>query len=183
MDLTDREIFGQLAAGQEAALEQLFRKYYGPLCSFAYSYLHSREDAEETVQSVFLNIWSKRGALGDTANPRAYLYAATRNHALNRSARAKLEQHYYETAELEANPFDAAPAADELVDQTRLEERVRLALDALPKGCRRVLELRWEQGLSYAEIAAALGISVKGVENQLGRARKALRERLGGLLT
>ena len=60
--------------------------------------------------------------------------------------------------------------------------RIEHALTGLPDGCRRVLQLRWQDGLSYAEIAEALGISVKGVENQLSRARKNLRQRLGDLI-
>ena len=176
----DRATFLQLRSGDDAAFERLFRKYYAPLCSFAYSYLQSREDAEETVQSVFTRLWSKRDTLPETENPRAYLYTATRNAALNKSARAKLEQRYYESADLSEE--DPAPAPDESIDRNKIEDRVRLAIAELPAGCRRVLLMRWEQGLSYAEIAEALGISVKGVENQLGRARKALRSVLGSLI-
>ena len=57
---------------------------------------------------------------------------------------------------------------------------VRAAIAKLPERCRLVYTLHREQGLSYAEVAAVMGISVKTVDAQMGRALKSLRKLLGG---
>lgn len=165
----------------ERSFEALFRGSYAALCSFAHGYVHSREDAEEIVQSVFLKVWSKRDQLEAATSIRAYLFASVRNEALNRSARARLEQRWYEQAA--TDDLDPNPTADAALQSSEVTARVRAAIDALPPGAKRVLTLRWEQQLSYAEIAEALGISIKGVENQLSRARQLLRNQLQDLIT
>jgi RNA polymerase sigma-70 factor (ECF subfamily) len=53
------------------------------------------------------------------------------------------------------------------------------AVASLPERCRLVMHLRWHEGMSYADIAAIMGISTKGVENQLSRGLHALRRAFG----
>jgi RNA polymerase sigma-70 factor, ECF subfamily len=183
-DTADRELLARMRAGDDAAFERVFRAHYGALCNYAFTHVHTRADAEEIVQAVFLALWQQRERLELRSSLRAYLLAATRNHALNRSARARLEQRWLdesagETPELHGS---APRAPDAAVQSQEVSARVREALERLPPGARRVLELRWEHGLHIAEIADTLGISVKGVENQLTRARNALREHLADLI-
>jgi RNA polymerase sigma-70 factor (ECF subfamily) len=65
------------------------------------------------------------------------------------------------------------------VEGEEMEDAVRRAIDRLPPRARMAVQLRWEGELKYAEIAEVMGISVKGVENQLSRAMEALRRLLG----
>lgn len=180
----DQEVMARISAGDEAAFEAVFRQHYSPLCDYAFSYVRVRAEAEDIVQSVFLALWRERGRLQLRWSLRGYLLAATRNHALNRSARARLEQRWLEESGGEAAEAHGAlhPAPDDTVQAMETAARVRAALETLPPGARRVLELRWEHQLRVAEIADVLGISIKGVENQLTRARNALRRQLSDLL-
>jgi RNA polymerase sigma-70 factor (ECF subfamily) len=111
---------------------------------------------------------------------RGYLFAALRNRALNLRRRGGRERAWAAretTAEVrDLHPTPAAPDAQLETDE--LHARVARALDALPERCRLAMRLRWREQLSYAEIAAALGISIKGVESQLARGLHALRTRL-----
>jgi RNA polymerase sigma-70 factor (ECF subfamily) len=59
-----------------------------------------------------------------------------------------------------------------------MSEVIRQALADLPDRCREVFQLSRDRGLKYAEIATALGISIKTVEAQMGKALRVLRERL-----
>lgn len=179
---SDSERVAGLRAGDAHAYEAVFREYHARLCSFAYSYLENRSEAEEIVQDLFLALWQKREQLEVRTSLRAYLFTAVRNRVLNRSARARLEKMHLE--QLDPTDFETgeSTAVEEHISSEQIAARVQAAMTELPTGCRRVLQLRWQNGLSYAEIAEALGISVKGVENQLARARKSLRQRLGDLI-
>jgi RNA polymerase sigma-70 factor (ECF subfamily) len=164
-----------LRAGDAAAFEKVFRAYHTRLCGFAHSYVRNRAEAEEVVQDVFLALWRQK-ELVVQSSLRAYLFRAVRNRVLNRNERAQLEQRWLEQHDAAAlEVVDPGPSAEELVEEAQTAERLRAAIAALPPGCQTVLRLRWEEQLSYAEIAETLGISVKGVENQLARARRGLR--------
>jgi RNA polymerase sigma-70 factor (ECF subfamily) len=65
--------------------------------------------------------------------------------------------------------------ADERLEREDLRARVNAAVESLPERCRLVMHLRWREQMPHAEIAAIMGISVKGVEIQLTRGLKALR--------
>ena len=180
---SDSDRVAGLRAGDTHAYEAVFRDYHARLCSFAYSYLQNRSEAEEVVQDLFLALWQKREQLEVRTSLRAYLFTAVRNRVLNRSARASLEKLHLEQLDppdLESTPENTA--VEDHITTEQIAARVQAAMTELPDGCRRVLQLRWQDGLSYAEIAEALGISIKGVENQLARARKGLRQRLSDLI-
>ena len=168
-------------AGDEHAFERVFRGHYGSLCAFAITFVRSPETAEEIVQNVFLNIWMNRERWQVRGSLRAYLFGAVRNQALNHLKRGRLERAWAESAategvlELHGSTPDPAMA----VEGEEMEDAVRGAIDRLPPRARMAVQLRWEGELKYAEIAEVMGISVKGVENQLSRAMEALRRLLG----
>ena len=176
---SELELLARIASGDRGAFEQLFREHYAALVRFGEGLLRSRELAEDTVQEVLLNLWRQRETVRVDDSLRAYLYRAVRNRALNhirneRVRREAVPQIVRETRE--------AAGADAGLVETELEAAVRAAIAELPPRCREVFELSRVRGLKYAEIAETLGISIKTVETQMGRALKSLRERLGDIL-
>lgn len=175
----------RIRAGDVAAFEALFRAYHRRLVAYVEGYVHSSEAAEEVVQDVFFGIWNRREQWELRGSVRGYLYASARNAALNYGRRKRLETRGLER--VGADPLGVVAPLPERGAQDRLEREevaaeVRRAVQSLPERSRQVVMLRWEQGLKYAEIAEVMGISVKGVENQLARAVKTLRGRLSGLM-
>ena len=163
------------------AFEILFRQHYGALATFALRYLRERSIAEELVQDLFGDLWARRATWTPRAgSERAYLLAAVRNRALNQRKRQALERDWErdeavaDVRELHPHPIQS----DHLLETAELQQQVNAALESLPERCRLVMHLRWREQLSYAEIAEVMGISVKGVENQLARGLDRLRERL-----
>jgi RNA polymerase sigma-70 factor (ECF subfamily) len=75
-------------------------------------------------------------------------------------------------------PLATAPPVTAQFDAKELDARVRAAIDQLPPQAREIFLLRWSEQMTYAEIAAALGLAVKTVENHIGRALKVLRRLL-----
>ena len=109
----------------------------------------------------------------------AYLFQATRNRVLNHLRHLRIEQRTEPELRGEGS---STPPADAALVQEELSTAVQLAVQALPDRCREVFELSRVHGLKYAEIARTLGISVKTVEAQMGKALRTLRERLASWL-
>jgi RNA polymerase sigma-70 factor (ECF subfamily) len=173
--LSDRELLERLRKGDTTAFDAIFRTWYGPLVGTAERMLRDRAVAEELVQDVLLELWRRRESLAAEGSPQAYLFQATRNRVLNHLRHLKIEQR--SEPELQGDSA-SAPHADAEVTQEELSVAVQDAVRSLPDRCREVFELSRVHGLKYAEIAAQLGISVKTVEAQMGKALRTLRERL-----
>ncbi len=174
-----RAWYDAMCAGDERAFESLFRTHYTPLCRFLVHYLDPSV-AEEIAQDLFLRLWRDRGQAPVRGSVRAYLYVAARNAALNHLRHQRIHDRW----RLRAHPApDAPPAAVPATPEDdaaagELAQAVAAALRDLPERGRLAATLRWQHQLSYAEIAEVMEISVKGVENQLNRIGKVLRERL-----
>jgi RNA polymerase sigma-70 factor (ECF subfamily) len=171
----DRELLARLARGDEAAYDAIFRAWYAPLVRATQSIVRDAAVAEELVQDAMLELWRRRETLDAEGSPQAYLFRATRNRALNHLRHLAVQRK--SAAMMRDDEGKDATAPEELVAQ-ELEAAVKEAIAALPPRCREVFELSRERGLKYAEIADALGVTVKAVEANMGRALRILRTRL-----
>ena len=164
----------------DSAFEQLFQDHYAGLCAFTHTYVREWAIAEELVGDVFFALWQRRDSLDPKQNLKAYLYTAARNAALSHLRRRGLADQIDEADAREVagtvQPADADVAYHELADA------VDAAIAQLPARAREVFTLSREGGLSYAEIAATLGISIKTVEANMTHALRILREQLGSWL-
>lgn len=166
--------------GDEVVFEQIFRQFHPMLCRYAHTILKDVEAAEEIVQDVFLKIWEKRESLVITVSVKSYLYRAVHNSCLNLVDKKKKEVRMDEVP-LKIVHQSAAPVED--IQTRELEKAIAGALDQLPEQCRKVFELSRFGNMKYREIAEMLGISIKTVENQMGKALRIMREQLATYLT
>lgn len=162
----------------ERAFETLFRKHYPALVNFSIKYVTDQEAAEEIVQDVFLNIWSKSENLHIHTTIKSYLFGAVRNASLNFLKHQKVRQAYVDKQMLKVNQ----PEHVDFLELDELKERISAAMDKIPTKCREIFELNRFEGKRYKEIAEELNLSLKTVENQMGKALKILREELGEYL-
>ena len=176
VDLPGDQLLVTLQAGDITAFEMIFKTYYQPLCNYAYSFVHDRDEAEEIVQTTFLSVWEKKDNLTIHTGVKPYLYAMVRNAALNVLKHEKIKQQHA-TVEL-AVAERSTESVTRTVMASELEDRIYKALNKLPEQCRLVFKLSRFEELKYAEIAEQLNISVKTVENQMGKALKIMREQL-----
>lgn len=173
----DSELLARLRAGDERALEAVFRAHYAAMCGVVRRIVFAPDVAEELVQDVFFKLWSRREQLAEIDALRTYLYRAARNTALNHLRRQKLE-HAYEERELVKGEPTAVESTGDSADAGELEVAVRAAINRLPDRCREIFLMSRDGGLTYGQIARELGISIKTVETQMGRALKSLRTSL-----
>src|SRR5947209_14043785 len=152
--------------------ERLFLQEYPKVVAIAYRVLADRTAAEEVAQEVFLKFHPSRSP--DSERASGWLHAAAVHSALNviRGDRRRAQR---ETAHAldPARPAIANP--ERVVEDAEQRREVRRALRRLPERTAAVLILR-HSGLSYAEVATALGIKVGNVGTLLRRAEEAMRK-------
>jgi RNA polymerase sigma-70 factor (ECF subfamily) len=174
----------RVRAGDAAAFEDLFRLTYDSLWRFAYGFVGSRAVAEELVQDVLLEVWTNRSTWSIRTSVKSYLYGAVRNRALNQQRRERMELRHEAMASAEGEaPAMAIPGTD-IDDRLTDERRLKAIADAvrrLKEPRRTILTLRWDHGLTYAEVAAVLGITARAAETSGARAIAALKKELARL--
>jgi len=157
-------------APEADATRDLYERYARQIHAYCLHQLGSREEAEDAVQSTFLNAFRglKRGI--DPEFESAWLYKIAENVCLTRQRSSFRRGRVESPGDLEAMQ-DVLPS-----HQSDNDELIRLpeALEEMPEQQRRALLLREWQGLSYKEIADELGLSQAAVETLLFRARRSL---------
>lgn len=160
----------------QLALKKFYDLCYDRFYRIAWYYLHADETAQEVVLDVFFRIWQRRGSLQEIANLEDYFFITVRNAAL---ARLEQENRQPEKTDLTADILpDADDSPEEIMIGEELFARYVKALDRLPPRCREVFIRIREDRQSYAEVAAALNISVHTVDAQLQKAVSRLRAML-----
>ncbi|WP_162910829.1 RNA polymerase sigma-70 factor [Hymenobacter oligotrophus] len=163
----------------EAFLQELFRAFYRPLGNVVYRVVQDRAVAEDLLQDVFMRIWNNRESLVISSTYKAYLYRAAMNAALRHVEQQK-RQVSWDDANLAETGRDTT--AEHLEGQ-EAEQLVATALEALPPQCRAVFLMSRQEGMSYQQIAEALEVAPKTVENQMGKALRIMRDKLSGFFS
>lgn len=160
----------------DAAFEQLFKAHFKALFAYASLMLHQDSHAEEIVQGMFLKLWEKRGNLDVQTSVKAYLYKCVHNDCLNYINHKKIQLKYQDHAAFTMN--GRAGKTSDKIELDELQMRLNEALNELPEQCRTIFQMSRFEELKYREIADQLGLSVKTIENQMGKALKILRIKL-----
>jgi RNA polymerase sigma-70 factor (ECF subfamily) len=133
--------------------------------------------AEEIVQNIFVKLWEKKEDISIRENVSGYLYRAVHNESLNYLRHQKVRVAYQSYAMRQHKQSEQERPAEKVV-MSELEKRLAIALRELPEQCRTIFQLSRFEDLRYREIADKLGLSIKTVENQMGKALKLLRLKL-----
>jgi len=158
------------------AYEQLFDRWYEPLCRYAFTILRDMDDAEDVVQKTFCKLWDQRENLSIKSSINSYLYRIVHNESLNTVHQKTSHQEH------NLNYISMMNEVDDSVVETITANDLQLSIDkalaTLPPQCRRVFEMSRMDQLSYSEIAKELNISTNTVENHVSKALKILRVEL-----
>jgi len=173
---SDAGLVAQARQGDEAAFEQLVRRHQRYVLNLAYRVLGDYAEAEDVAQEAFVRAWRGLSGFRGQARFTTWLYRIVHNLCLNRLPGLRRELLQVEL--LEEVLDDPAPSPPDLFEARERVAFLHAELDRLPEKYRLVLTLRYLQGLSYAEIAAALDVPMGTVKTHLHRARRLLREQL-----
>jgi RNA polymerase sigma-70 factor, ECF subfamily len=174
--LTDSELIEQIRKGDSRSFEQVFHLYAENLVRYATTILKDLDEAEDIVQQLFVSIWDKKNIPNITGSLKSYLYRSVYNSSLNKLKQSKVKESYAVNMAYVSDGLTLSTNA--VAEQNELAKAIQKAIDDLPEQCRLVFTMSREEQLKYQEIAEKLGISIKTVENQMGKALKHMRNRL-----
>ncbi len=157
--------------------KKFFDKNYPKVKTFAWHLLKSEEDAEDVAQDIFVRLWEQPELWINRNKLDSYLYVLVRNHIFNFLKHKSVEQNYLEQEQKKAEWViqDILKPDDELCFH-ELELLIEMALERMPKQRKTIYSMSREEGMTAAEIAERLGVSVRTVENHIYRALQDLKK-------
>lgn len=172
MTLEDGDLAGRAQKGDHRAFADLVRRYQDPIFRFVLRLTGSRDEAMDLTQDAFMKAWQALPGWRPEARFRTWLYRIAHNAAIDVLRRRQVVG--FEPLGDESDVADGAPGPEGHLHTRQRYALLEAALRRLPVAHREVLLLREIDGLSYAEIAAALVINEGTVKSRIARARAAL---------
>ncbi len=162
------------------AYESLYKLLFNGVFRFAYSFVKSKEAAEEIVSDSFIKIWELGAKLAEIDNVKAYLFTITRNNSLNYITR-NYKRIQLNIDDLEFDEVIVWGDPEEIFLSGEAVNRIKNAIKELPPQCRIIFQLVKIEGMTYQETAAVLGISLSTVRNQMSIGLRKMTESLPAL--
>jgi RNA polymerase sigma-70 factor (ECF subfamily) len=175
MTETDTALAQAIKMGNIKEFENLFRQLYSALCGYAFKILKDTDQAEETVQEVFYNLWKKREQLAINVSVKSYLYKSVYNKCLHYIEHKTVINKHVATVEHSEMAYYSPSDA---IQTDELYAAYKKTLNQLPERCREIFQMSRKYGMKYSEIAEKLSISLKTVEANMGKALKEFRHSL-----
>ena len=178
---TDIALMLRLAGGEDLALNDLISRWRDRLAAFLLRMVGDHATAMDLTQETFVRLYTSRKTYKPTAAFSTYLFHIATNLARTQARWRKRHPTVPmedENREIRHEAVDSLPSPDESADLHERADLVNRAITALPEDQREALLLFTVEGMSQAEVAAALGCSPKAVEVRVYRARQLLREAL-----
>ena len=175
----DIELLKAVARGDEQALARLYDNYRVILFGLLVRILNSREEAEDVLQEVFLQVWRRAKDFDETrGKPFTWLVTLARSRAIDRLRSLGARDRVAQASVREASE----EVSDAAIDTFRSEQRalVTSALSQLPEEQKGPLVLAYFDGLTQSEIAAKLGAPLGTVKTRMRAGMMKLREVLTG---
>ena len=175
-ETSDTTLMTRIAGGDRRAFDVFARRHVAKCVAAAQRVLGNSSDAEDVVQDALLRVWDRAAQWrGADARPTTWLYRIVINLAIDRR-----RQRHVLLAPLSESEIavDAAPTALMVLEARELEAAIARAILDLPARQCEALSLCYFEGLSCADGARELGISVSAMEALLVRGRRALRASL-----
>ena len=168
----DRLVLERVAAGERAALEEVYARFGGALFRYLLTLAPDRRVAEEILQDTLVAVWRGAGTYRGRSSVRSWLFGIARRQAHNTLRRRG--PSLAPEDDLRSYPSPESGPEDALLTGTRREELMMLVGQLSPVH-REVLALFFFHELSYEETAGVLGVPVGTVKSRLSNAKKAMR--------
>lgn len=169
----DEELLQRVADGDDKAFSLLVDRHAATVLALARRMIRNEDDAHDITQETFVRLWKQAGEWqSGRAALSTWLYRVTTNLCLNHIQRWQKRVHSLDKELIES--VDPAPPAEELLMKGQRVKAAQAAIDTLPDQQRAAVTLFYTAGLSTAETALALELTVKATESVLVRVRKRI---------
>lgn len=169
--IDDSELVQRLQQGEAQAMEEIYNRYWKRLLAVAFGIMRDKDDAQEIVQRVFINLWDKKESL-QINNLSAYLATAVRytvySHIQSNNRKKEVGRIYIEKRQTKDD-------SEEKIYALFLKNNIDNIVDKLPDRCKLVFVYSRKYGKTIPEIATELNIAEKTVESHLTKALKRVR--------
>lgn len=153
--------------------QDLFNTHYAKLCQIAYRYIPDKSSCEDIVQECFICFWEQQKDKKEVLNAPAYLSIAVKNKCIS-ELRKQINEVSIEDNELQSSILQLKVLEE--TNKPDVEILIEEALGLLPKKCRIIFEKSRFEKKTYQQIADELYLSVKTIENQMGKSIKILKQ-------
>jgi RNA polymerase sigma-70 factor (ECF subfamily) len=170
----DKLIINKLKEGDVLSFDSIFKKYNKKVYYFAISYLKNKEDADDVVQEVFMNLWKYRDQINDYYVFSKYLFKITYNATCKKFRKQVSDKKKLE--EVLKNVIQEDNSTILEIEYNNLLETTNLLIEKLPSRQKELFLLSIKEQLTKEQIAQQLNISKKTVDNYLTMAKTLLRK-------
>lgn len=172
----ESSLLEQVALGSEAAFRRLYDVYSGLIYSVALQHLKQQALAEDVVQTVFLKVWEQRETLQTVRSFSPWLYTLCRNTIIGHLRKMGSQQNY--RSYIKGCMMPCAESPETTFIRRDLQSLIQHALEELSPQQRLAFQLQRDEGLSYEDIAAQMGIATNTVKVHLYKANQCIRHYL-----
>jgi RNA polymerase sigma-70 factor (ECF subfamily) len=186
----DHELLAAIRDGDEAAFQEIVRRYRNPITNFVFRMIDDYERSVELTQETFMRVYTSASRYQANYSFSTYIYRIATNLAISELRKRKRRRFVSlfspftndDGDTIELDPPDSNPLQDEALIDTERRTAVARAISSLPEKYRAAIVLRDVEGLSYDRIAEVLNLSEGTVKSRINRARNLLKEKLSAYI-
>ncbi|MDO5979678.1 RNA polymerase sigma-70 factor [Flavivirga spongiicola] len=176
---SNQELIARINNGEERAFKMLYDLYWDHLLVSAYNIVKKRDVAEDILQEIFINLWTKRGSIEIKTSLKGYLYSCVlyKTYDYFRKNKGIFTEGFVDNfnKRLQTSNPESKMIHKELI------EHLNTAIENLPERNREVFKLKREKQLSNKEIAQLLDISIKTVEAHMTKSLRILKASISNI--
>ena len=183
--MSDEQLIEKILSGDKEAFRLLMEKYQQQVFYVAMGFVHSREDAEDITQEVFIRVFHSLGSFKEKSLFSTWLYRIALNTSINYINKNKRQKFFTEAGDNLMNLFNRnneEKNAHQQLEATETEKSIQKAIDELPVKQRKAFILSKYEELSQRKVAEIMQTSEGAVEQLLVRAKKNLQNKLAHLV-
>ena len=179
-EFSDDQLWIQLKANNQHALNSIYLRYVRALYNYGFKIAQDPRLVEDTIQDLFVRFWEKRHRLSNVKNVEAYLFKALKRKLLREITRQKKRTSIERSNDLLDYEFPLYPSiqSELIVEEEKKEQHERLieALGKLTPRQREAIFLKYQQKLSFAEVAQIMEVETKAIYKLMSRAISTLKD-------
>lgn len=175
--MSDEQLINKILSGDTSAFKTLMEKYQLRVFRTAMGFVHSKEDAEDIVQDIFMKVYQSLASFKGESEFMTWLYRITVNMSINFVNRNRKNRLFQSLEGVLYRPSGEKTPL-ELLEVSERDRRIRNAIDSLPEKQRMAFVLSKYEELPQKTIASVMNTSEGAVEQLLQRARNNLQKKL-----